>query len=197
MGDYARPIEVTGTKGTESEARPPTIGSLSGPMVAPNDADQSLGVALGQARAALQGPEEDRSKLSPIGRIRRAGEAVVARASDRLRSVREVAGSMEGDLQRAAGHGLSELKQRALEFFLTHYRPGGIEAEAQQRTFARSKEGFDPLAQSDRWRQSSAGNAPPPLTTEGLTPQAHRIHGLDQQEEQKRQIRREGRSLRD
>ncbi len=197
MADYARPIEVKVGKGGEEELRPPAIRPLSSPIAGPDDTGQSLGVALGQARAALQEPGEAMRKLDPIGQLRRTGETVITKATKRLRSVRAAAESMEGDLQRAAGHGLSELKQRALEIFSSRYRPGGIEAEAQQKAFAKSKEGFDPRIQSERPPRSNAENAPPPLETGGLTLQPRRAGGLDPQEEQKRQIWREGRALGD
>lgn len=195
MGEYARPIEVRGGKGVEGAIRAPEIGTLSGPADEPDCAGRSLGAALGEAVKSGQPPSEEPVRLGPIGRLRQAAEALTANVAERLRSVGAVAEKVEGDRQQATGRDLSELKQRALEIFTACYRASGPEAEAQKRDFARSRERFDLECKSALLRQTNTGNGPPPLETEGLTPQPNRARGLDRQEEQKHQIRCEGRSL--
>ncbi|MDD4933871.1 MAG: hypothetical protein PHO89_10460 [Methylacidiphilaceae bacterium] len=197
MGEYARPIEVRGGKGGEGEVRAPQVEPLSSPAAGPDYAGQSLGAALGDAVRLRQPPSEDAARLGPIGQLRHAAQAGTAKAVDGLRTAGLAAEKMEGDLQRAVGQGLCELKQRMLEIFTTRYKPSGLEGDAQHHDFQESKERFAQWNESGRLRQSKTENAPPSLETKNFTPEPHLSRRPEQQVEQKRQIRREGRTLGD
>ncbi|VVM06247.1 hypothetical protein MAMC_01010 [Methylacidimicrobium cyclopophantes] len=195
MGEYARPIEVRGGKGG-GELRAPQMGPLSSTSTGPDYAGASLGSALGQLASGQQSPDEG-AKLGPIGQVRQAAQAVTAKAVEGLRSVGEEARKMERNLQQAVGEGLAELRQRALEIFTTRYRPSGFEVERQQRDFERSKLSFHQMLETGRLAKRQTEHALPPLETEGLPRQPHPARLPEQQQEQKRQIVREGRNLGD
>lgn len=195
MGEYVRPVEVRGGKGGEGEVRKPQVESVLIPAAGPDAAGQSLGAALGGAIRLQQPTSEDAAKLGPIGRLRQSAQAVTAKAADGLRSVGLAGEKMEADLQQSVGQGLSELKQRMLEIFTTRYRPSGLEGDAQHHDCQESKERFAQWNESGRLRQSRSEKTPPPLETEKFTPEPHRARGPEPQIEEKRQIRREGRTL--
>ncbi|MDD2677464.1 MAG: hypothetical protein PHP75_08400, partial [Methylacidiphilaceae bacterium] len=184
-----------GGKGGEGEVRAPQVEPLMSPAGSPDAAGQSLGAALGDAIRSPHAPSEDAEKLGPIGRLRHAAQAATAKAADGLRTAGLAGEKMEADLQRSVGQGISELKQRMLEIFTTRYKPSGLEGDAQHHDCQESKERFAQLSQSGRLRQSGSEKAPPPLETEKFTPEPHRARGPEAQIEEKRQIRREGRTL--